>query len=221
MAVLLWLLWLYLGGRGWPARTAAARRHYLRANSLTGSVWAWSLLAGALSIVALTGLWIVLFQLVPMSGNRLPDYSQFPLFTVGLVLAMASIVNAVAEEAGLRGYLQGMLEADVGGPAAVLITALVIAPGHGLTQGFALPTFVFYLFADVMFGTLAYLTQSIRPGIVVHAAGIFVFFVFIWPHDATRGDAWLYIHIAQVLAFGAAAILVFHRLSRVVASARP
>jgi membrane protease YdiL (CAAX protease family) len=143
MAALLWFLWQYLGGRGWPARTAAARRHYLRANPVSGLVWTWSLLAGALATLALTGLWIVLFQLMPMRGNRLPDFSQFPRLTVALVLVMASIVNAVAEEAGLRGYLQGLLETDVGGPAAILITALVIAPGHGLSQGFAWPTFVF------------------------------------------------------------------------------
>jgi len=191
---------------------------------VSGQLWTWSLLAGALAVIALTGLWIVLFQLMPMRGNRLPDFSQFPLLTVALVLVMASIVNAVAEEAGLRGYLQGLLETNVGGSAAILITALVIAPGHGLTQGFAWPTFVFYLFADVTFGTLAYLTRSIRPGIVVHAAGIFIFFALVWPHDAARpgpaADAWFYPHVAEVLIFGAAAVAALRRLAQVAKNER-
>lgn len=220
MALLLWGLWQYLRGRGWPARTSAARRHYLRANSVSATVWTWSLLAGALSIVALTGLWIVLFQLLPMRGNRLPDFSQFPLLTVGLVLVMGSLVNAVAEEAGLRGYLQGLLETDFGGPLAILITALVIAPGHGLTQGFAWPTFLFYLIVDVMFGALAYFTRSILPGIVVHAVGIFAFFAVVWPDDAARppptGDAWFYVHVGQAVIFGVAALVAFRRLRRVI-----
>ena len=32
MALLLWLMWSYLGGKGWPRSTSDARRHYLRAN---------------------------------------------------------------------------------------------------------------------------------------------------------------------------------------------
>src|SRR6516164_8501687 len=32
MAFLLWLMWNYLGGKGWPRSTSDARRRYLRAN---------------------------------------------------------------------------------------------------------------------------------------------------------------------------------------------
>ena len=62
MAVLLWLLWRYLGGAGWPRSTADARRRYLRARRISGRVFAWAVVAGLLSIVALAGLWVVLFQ---------------------------------------------------------------------------------------------------------------------------------------------------------------
>jgi hypothetical protein len=81
-----------------------------------------------------------------------------------------------------------------------------------------------YLFADVTFGTLACLTRSIRPGIVVHAAGIFIFFAFVWPHDVARpvpaADARFYPHVAQVLIFGAAAVAAFRRLAQVAKNGR-
>src|SRR5215467_12725238 len=41
MAVLLWLMWSYLGGKGWPRSTSAARRCYSRANRVRRERW-WS-----------------------------------------------------------------------------------------------------------------------------------------------------------------------------------
>src|SRR5262245_34112429 len=79
MAVLLWSLWQYLDGKGWPQSTSKARHRYLRARWVSRPVFLWGMAAGMFSIIALTGLWIVLFQLVKMPGNALPDFSQYPL----------------------------------------------------------------------------------------------------------------------------------------------
>lgn len=57
---------------------------------------------------------------------------------------------------------------------------------HAVTQGFAWPTLVFYLCADVMFGVMAYLTGSITPGIVVHSLGLLTFFTLVWSGDVLR-----------------------------------
>ena len=220
MALLLWLMWQYLNGKGWPRSTSEARRRNLRATPLSGRVFGWAVLAGVLSIVALAGFWIVLFQLAKVPGNGLPNLSQYPRLTVGLMLAMASVVGAVVEEAGFRGYFQGLLERSINGPTAILVAALVMAPGHALTQGFVWPTLVFYLFVDVMLGLIAYLTKSILPGITVHAIGLITFFSLVWPNDARRlkgtgsGDAWLWIHAAQTIIFTALAIIAFKRLMR-------
>ncbi len=223
MTLLLWLIWQYLDGRGWPASTAEARRRHLRARSVPREVFIWACVAGMLSIAALTGFWIVLVQLVKVPGNRLPDFSSYPPLTVALVLLMASIVGAVTEEAGFRGYLQSILEREVGGPAAIVVAALIVAPGHGLTQGFVWPTLLFYFFVDVMFGVTAYLTKSILPGIAVHTIGLLSFFTLVWPHDAARrlvgaggADAWFWIHAAQVLVLTPLAILAFRRLAQAV-----
>ncbi len=58
MALLLWLMWQYLGGTWRPRRTSEARRLYLRARPLSGWVFALALLEGLLSIVALIGFWM-------------------------------------------------------------------------------------------------------------------------------------------------------------------
>lgn len=221
MGLLLWGVWRYLGGAGWPQRTASARRHYRRARRVPGYAWAWAISAGMLSIVALAGFWIISFQLAHLRGRVLPDYSKYPLVTVVLALAMGALVNAVVEEAAFRGYLQGYLEGIVGGGAAILITTIVMAPEHALTQGFVWPTLLFYFFVDVMLGAIAYLTQSILPGIVIHSIGLFIFFTLVWPGDAIRQivghsdtEVWLRIHGAQALIFAALALLAFLQLAR-------
>jgi membrane protease YdiL (CAAX protease family) len=221
MALLLWLLWRYLGGAGWPRGTADARRDYLRARRTSRRVFAWAVTAGLLSIVALAGLWIILAKVANLPSRILPDYSRYPLVTVALALVMASLVNAVVEEATFRGYTQGVLEGAVGGVLAILITTLVMAPEHALTQGFVWPILLFYFPVDVMLGATAFLTQSILPGIVTHAIGLLVFFTLVWPGDALRSlvgggdaDTWFWIHGAQTLIFAILAILAFIQLAR-------
>jgi membrane protease YdiL (CAAX protease family) len=227
MALILSLLWRYAGGAGLPRSTSQTQRHARRSNPVSAPIFAWAVLAGALSIMALIGFWIVLSQLVKVPGNRLPDFSAYPRLTVALVLVMTSVVAAVAEEVGIRGYVQGTLERIVHPPVAIVIAALAIAPGHALTQGFVWPTLLFYLFVDVTFGVTAFLTDSILPGMVVHVVGIFVFFVFIWPHDATRrsvreggADGWFWLHVAQALIFASLAIVAFVRLARITEGGR-
>jgi membrane protease YdiL (CAAX protease family) len=227
MAPLLWLMWQYLDGRWWPRSTSQLRHRCLRARRVAGPVFAWALIAGCLSIVSLTGFWIVLLGLVKVHGNPLPDFSQYPILTVVLVIGMASLVAAAAEEAGFRGYLQGLLEHKVGGPLAILLGALLMEPGHGATQGFAWPTMLFYFLVDVMFGTTAYLTNSILPSLVIHTIGLTVFFSLVWPNDPARqliesgaADPWFWIHVAQAVVFAMLAIVAFKRLATMTQAAR-
>jgi CAAX prenyl protease-like protein len=146
---------------------------------------------------------------------------------VVVILATASLVSSVAEEAGFRGYFQVALESYFSAPAAILIQALLIAPAHALTQGFVWPTVVFYLLVDTMLGTSAYLTRSIVPGVIVHTAGLLAFFSFIWPEDRHRvpireggADQSFWIHIGQVVVFGGLAIGAYMRLAQLTHSSR-
>lgn len=184
-------------------------------------------MAGLLSIVALVGYWIVLFQLVKIPARVLQNFSGYPLLTVVLVLVMASLVSSLAEEVGFRGYFQGILEQKVSGPVAIVIAALLIAPAHGLTQGFLWPILLWYFFVDVMFGGMAYLTKSILPSAVVHSIGLLIFFILVWPYDAQRRLIWetgantgFWIAAAQAIIFTVLALLAFIRLARVTKRAR-
>ena len=223
MAVILWLMWQYLGGKGWPQRTSEARRCYFRANRVSGRAWAWGMLAGVLSIVALAGYWVLMFQLVKMPGNVLPDFSKYPLLTVVLMLVTTSLVSPFTEESAFRGYCQVILESNFRAPVAVLISSVLFALAH-LTQGFLWPKLFVYFLAGVVFGVTAYLTASILPGMAVHIIGDLTFFALVWPYDAKRqliwetgANGWFWLHMAQAIIFTALAIVAFTRLARVSA----
>ena len=221
MAIVLWLMWRYLGGKWWPRTTSEARQTLLRANSVPWRTHAWTISAGVVSIVALAGLWIVSFSLVRMRANALPDFSKYPLLTVVLVGGMASLVSPLTEEAAFRGYCQGILERRFSGMNAVAISSLLFAFAH-LTQGFFWPKLLVYFLAGVVFGLPAYLSKSTLPTIPVHIMADLTFFAFVWPRDTNRrlvseggADLWFYVHVAQMIIFTAFAILAFRHLAKV------
>ncbi|HEX5274885.1 MAG TPA: CPBP family intramembrane glutamic endopeptidase [Candidatus Rubrimentiphilum sp.] len=212
MGILLWVLWQYLSGDWGPKRTAAYRSKALRANALPAPVFLTAAIAGLCAVLSLAGLWMLLSRLTVMPAHLLPPFSQYPMLTVALILLMSPLVNAIAEEAAFRGYVQGMLEPRIGGAAAISATALLMLPAHGFTQGFAWQVVLFYLLIDLVFGALAYLTDSIVPGIVTHAAGLLLFFTVIWPSPASRFSPWE--STAAFAVFGLVSIVAYMRLAR-------
>jgi membrane protease YdiL (CAAX protease family) len=230
MALVLWLGWQYLGGRWWPRSTAAARRRDHRANPVPIRAFLWALLAGALSIVALAGYWIVAFQLVKMPGNAVtplasPDLAAYPPLVVALGIAMGSLVSPLSEEAGFRGYCLVILERRFSAPAAIAISSVFFALGHVSVAGLWLPKLFVYFLVGVAFAAIADLTNSILPSIPVHVLGDLTFFTLVWPYDATRSvvwgngtDAWFWIHATQAVVFTVLAILAFRRLAQVVST---
>ena len=219
MPLVLWLMWQYLGGKGWPRRTSETRRRYLRANQVSGRAWTWAMLAGVLSIVALAGYWIVMFELVQMPANVLPDLSKYPMLTVVLMPVMASLVSPIAEECAFRGYCQAILEREFRGVVAVIISSVLFALAH-MTQGFLWPKLLVYFLVGLAFGAMAYLTGSILPGIAIHIIGDLTFFALIWPYDAQRqlvwksgADRWFWLHTLQAIVFTALAVIAFRRLA--------
>jgi membrane protease YdiL (CAAX protease family) len=220
MAVLLWLMWSYLGGKGWPRSTSDARRYYLRANWKSVQTYLWSFLAGVLSVVALAGLWIVLFRLVRMPTNALPDVSSYPRLTVALVIMMGSLVSPFMEEAAFRGYFQVVLEREFRSVVAVTLSSLVFSVAH-FVHGMYWPKLLVYFLVGVAFGATAYITKSTLPAILPHIVGDLTFFTMVWPRDAARQlvsesgtDSWFWIHAAQTVVFAILAIWAFARLAK-------
>jgi membrane protease YdiL (CAAX protease family) len=222
MAVVLWLLWRYLGGRWRPTRTAATRRALLRSRLVPASAFGWAIVAGLLALVALAGLWIVLVELTGVGGNpTLSAFSAYPPLVVALGIAMGSLVSPLTEEAAFRGYSQVLLERRLPALLAVAFSSFFFALWHGPTQGFSWSKLVFFFLVGVVFGTIAYLTNSVLPAIPVHIEGDVTFFTLIWPRDYARPlvwqhgpDPWFWAHAGQVILFGALAALAFRQLAR-------
>lgn len=220
MAVVLWVIWTYLGGSWWPRTTSAARRRGLRANPVSGTDFLLSCLAGVLAILALAGGWIVLFQLAKTPPNAIGDPSKYPLLTIVLLVVMSSLVSPTVEEIAFRGYCQQILERHFSGTVAVLLSSLLFMLAHA-NHGWYWTKLSVYFLAGVVLGAIARLTNSILTSLPVHIFGDLTFFTLIWPRDAARvlvsaggADQWFWAHLAQAVVFTLLAILVFGRLAK-------
>jgi membrane protease YdiL (CAAX protease family) len=222
MALVLWGMWRYWGGAGWPRSTAELRRRYRRDNPVSGPALLWSLIAGVLGIVALAGYWIIFFNLIRMRPNSIPDLSAYPALTVYPMLIMGSLVSPFSEETGFRGYSQLMMERDFRPATAAIIASVFFALAH-LNHGFLWPKLLIYFLVGLTFAAIATLTNSIITSIPVHIIGDMVFFFFVWPHDATRrllwengaDKWWFWIHVAQAVIFSGLTLLAFRRLAAI------
>ncbi len=220
MLVVLALLWAYMRGKGWPQSTSEARRRGLRAFVVTPAIFAEALLAGVFGIIALSGLWIVGTQLIKMSPNAIPNPAGYPALTVAVLLLTSIVAAPFSEEPAFRGYLQTTLERYFAPVTAVAVSSLFFMLAH-VTQGVFIPKMVVYYLAGALFGTIAFKTKSILPGIAVHVVADATFFLFVWPFDAARPqvwttgpDAWFWVHVAQALIFGALTVIALRRLGR-------
>jgi membrane protease YdiL (CAAX protease family) len=228
MAALLVGLVLYLGGRGWPHSNAEARRRLLRWNPMPFGVFAWAVLAGALAIGAFGGLWIVVSDLVRIPPGLTPSMTGVPLATGLGLLALGSTAAPITEEAAFRGYAQGLLEQRWGrGAAPVIGSSLLFAAAH-FTQGLDPAKLSLYFAAGVIFGTIAYLTNSLYAAMMAHAFGDVLGFTVLWPHDRAHALIWqggvdslFWPAIAALALLAPLSLAAFLRLAAMTRGARP
>jgi membrane protease YdiL (CAAX protease family) len=185
-ALYLWFFWRYLAGWGPPKWTVEARCTCLRANRVSGLVWAWALFAGLLGIVALVLGLRVANRLVVLPQQQLPDLSQVPELTVLSLLLMAAPVAGIVEEAAFRGYMQGPIERRYGLPIGILITGTMFAVAH---LDFTLILWPYYVAVAAIYGTATYLSQSILPAVVLHTGGNLYSNIDLWLHGQAEWQA--------------------------------
>lgn len=174
MAIYLWVLWRWLRGDGWPSTTAAARRESLRANTVEPDAFGLAIFAALIGFAALVPFAMLLGRLVTLnaaSPMNLPN--GMPAITGFFLIAMASVVAGVVEESAFRGYMQGPIERRHGPTTAIVLTGTLFGLAHfthhpGLATLAILP---YYLLVAAIYGMMAYGTNSIWPGIVLHAGG--------------------------------------------------
>jgi membrane protease YdiL (CAAX protease family) len=196
----------YLNGSGWPGSTSSVRRSYFRARPLALAEFSWALLAG---LCAITSLWLLFAASGYLSAQSSTGQANLsPTFLVGAVV-LGAAVTAIAEEGGLRGFMQMPLECLIGPTAAVATTSIVFVLIH-LSHGLAAVARFgpFYFAAGCVYGLLAYLTQSIVPSLLLHFVGDLLVF----------GLRTSLVHVAGPRATGSRAALVLCGLLAVAAS---
>lgn len=228
LAAYMWFFWQYLRGRWWPRSTADARRQGLRANPLSSRVWLWAMTAGYLAMVSSFALHWVVGRLTPLNFAIPALLLQLPPFTLLSILLMVSVIAGIVEEAAFRGFMQGPIEKRHGVVTAILIVSIVFGSAH-LTDWQPTMTaarMFFIVLASVLYGVLVHLTNSILPGLVLHATGDAVGIVWIWllskrpslPASqrslaAASAEPQFWMNCLIALVFGIAAAWAFRRLA--------
>ena len=238
MALYLWLYWQYLNGAGWPRTSAEGRRRGLRANGLSGDLWGMSLFAGMIGLAVLLPLLGIMSRLVrlPAESQPITVPPQMPSITVFLLLVMASIVAGVVEEASFRGYMQGSIERQHGPIVAILINGTFFGLGHyNHHPASVFAMLPFYIAVAAVYGGLAYATNSILPGLVLHAGGDVFSLTRLWTTGRpewqvsaippaliweTGADAAFLGYVTVFLLLGAGAVWAYSALASTARAAR-
>jgi len=183
MLVILGLLIKYLGGWGPPEKTKKIRTLWLRLNSISGSSKPRVILSAVLLGFTLLLFTLLSWQLVSIEFGPLTQIQRIqhlPAWTIATLILTTSMVAGVVEEVAFRGYLQKPLEDRYGPLSAIILVAVIFTlihlPGLTITPAL-LPIF---LLGSLGWGVLAYLSNSILPGIIAHVALDAVGFFWIW-----------------------------------------
>jgi membrane protease YdiL (CAAX protease family) len=173
MGLYLSIYWRFVSGAIGPRNSAEWRRSNLRAHSVPEELWGPSVLAGLLGFGALFALLAVMQRLVDLPESPpAPTPQGMPFITLFLLLAMASIVAGVTEEAAFRGYMQTPIERRYGIAAAILVNGAMFGllhfPNH---PGAVLTMLPYYMAVAAIYGGLTWATDSILPALVLHAGG--------------------------------------------------
>ena len=169
--VYLWFFWKYVNGAGWPRSTSAIRKKLIRANQLSSEVWGAAIIAGILGLVSLVVFSGLLNRMVKLPQQDATGLEHVPLISLFFMVVMGSVVAGVVEESGFRGYMQKPIEQRHGPILAIIITGIVFGLMHYSHHETTLALMPFYFFVAAIYGMLAYITNSILPGIILHAVG--------------------------------------------------
>jgi membrane protease YdiL (CAAX protease family) len=131
-----------------------------------------SLFAGIIGQGAALAFQSVLARLVALPPEQQrTGVPQIPASTMLALVLVGALVAGIAEEAGFRGYMQGMIEQRHGPAVAILVSGIVFGLSHFLHRQVGFGHLPFYLAVSAVYGMLTSLTGSIMPGVVLHAAG--------------------------------------------------
>ena len=181
-AIWLFAWWRVISGAWGPADGAAERRGFLRARRLSLQTWVRALAAGLLGFATLVALLVVASRLVSLpAGAPIAAAPGMPVATMFLLIAMASVVAGVSEEAAFRGYMQSMIERNHGIAIAILANGTLFGLLHfGNHPADVLMMLPYYIAVAAVYGGLTWATDSILPAVVLHSVGDVVVLTRWW-----------------------------------------
>jgi len=173
--------WLKWGTR--PRYGREARRSGVRLNPVAPRIFLFSLLAGWTTFFSGAFAYVAYRMLSGLGGEVPMTIPPGPRISVLSGLAMAAIVAGVVEEISVRGFMQGRLEKAFGVVPAIIVSGFVWALFHTNHSYFDaklidIATWFGIFFAvSAILGTIASVTDSVLPGMVVHAGFDGLYFV--------------------------------------------
>ncbi len=183
MAVLLFLIWKYLDGKWLPKSTQKNRHLWMRANSMTPKKRKWGWISALLLGVTILGLIFLGLRIMDATSGQILQIeriSVYPSLTVVSLIIMTSLVAGIIEEISFRGYMQKPLELKYGPKTAIMLVALFFTLLH-LPNATITPHLIpIFFVGSIGWGVLAYLTNSIIPGLVIHSSIDIISYLWIW-----------------------------------------
>ena len=183
MMAFLWFYIKYLSGSWNPKHTKLFRKQNFRNPKLSLNAWFLSIVGITLIVLIEQSGLIVTFRLMEFPAERFSrEYSfleNVPAWAAWLVVIMISAVAGICEEIGFRGYMQVPLEKKYGPLMAISIGSIIFVIVH-LHQAWSGPLIFQIFFISVLFGSIAYYSNSLIPGIIAHFIMDICNFSFWW-----------------------------------------
>lgn len=227
MLAILWAYLKFFSGHWGPKSNQQNRARLFRRSKLPRQIWILSLLAGLMIVLIQQSGMVFTFRLSEFPASTfLEEYdfvASLPDWAAWLVVIMISLVAGVCEETGFRGYMQVPLEKRYSPILSIAIVSIVFVLVH-LHQAWAGSILLGIFLISVMFGSLAYYSGSLIPGILGHFIMDVFNFSFWWtdlggqfsrkPIGHTGLDShfiiWLLVFILSVVLF----ILLLRKIGR-------
>lgn len=163
-AGLLLLGWRVVRQRRWTLPDVDEKPLAIPHNSARARDYLSGSLIGIVGFLAVTEL----IEHLALPASALPaGAAQSPLLSL-TYFATASLVAALCEEAGLRGWMQSGLSEVLGRPSAFVIVAICFATIHAANPAL-IALFPIYMLLSLAFSKLVSLSGSIWPAVAGHA----------------------------------------------------
>jgi len=173
----------YFSGHWGPKIRRSARAVRFRSLILPRRIWLLSLFAAALIVLIEHSGLVVTFRIMEFPADKfLQEYGfieSIPTWAGWLVIIMISAVAGICEEVGFRGYMQVPLEKRYSPLISISLVSVVFVLVH-LHQAWSGPIIIHIFFISVLFGSIAYYSGSLIPGIIAHFIMDICNFSFWW-----------------------------------------